>query len=48
MQFMFVTLDTSHFERSALKAWQPANMPPMLVTRETSHLERSALKAAQT
>ena len=40
---MLVTLDTSHFERSALKDVTPENMERMSVTLDTSHSERSAL-----
>ena len=41
---MLFTLDTSHFERSALNDVAPSNMAPMLVTLDTSHFERSPLK----
>ena len=40
---MLVTLDTSHFERSALKDVAPENMELMSFTLDTSHSERSAL-----
>ena len=40
---MLVTLDTSHFERSALKDVVDKNMPPMSNTLDTSHFERSPL-----
>jgi len=42
---MVVTADTSHAERSWLKALAPANTPYMLVTAETFHAEISWLKA---
>ena len=41
---MSVTLDTSHLEMSALKAFALSNIDCMLVTLDTSHLEMSALK----
>jgi len=45
MYLMSVTAETSHAERSWLKAEAPMNMKPMSVTAETSHAERSWLKA---
>ena len=41
---MVLTLDTSHFQISALKDFAFKNMECMLVTLDTSHLEMSALK----
>ena len=41
---MLVTLDTSHFDRSALNDIAFPNMACILVTLLTSHFERSALK----
>ena len=40
-----MTPDTSHFDRSWLKAEAPWNMAPMSVTADTSHFDRSWLKA---
>ena len=40
-----VTADTSHFDRSWLKADAAENMYLMLVTADTSHCDRSWLKA---
>jgi len=40
-----VTAETSHAERSWLKAEAKVNMYHILVTAETSHAERSWLKA---
>ena len=37
MYSMLVTLDTSHFEISALKEYLLVNMELMSVTRDTSH-----------
>ena len=45
MEFMLVTLDTSHADRSELKASAPLNMKSMLVTLDTFHADRSELKA---
>ena len=43
MSSIFVTLSTSHFERSMLNDDAEANMPPILYTLDTSHLEMSPL-----
>ena len=43
---MLITLDTSHFEMSALKDLAFQNMDRIVVTLDTSHFERSALKDA--
>ena len=43
INFMLVTLDTSHFERSALKDVATENMERMSATLDTSHFERSEL-----
>ena len=40
---MWVTFDTSHFERSPLNDVAAVNIAGMLVTLDTSHFERSAL-----
>ena len=40
---MCVTLDTSHFEMSALNKVAPLNIRHMSVTLDTSHFEMSAL-----
>ena len=45
MDAMLFTAETSHFDRSALKADVPKNMDIMLVTADTSHFERSALNS---
>ena len=37
MSLMSVTLDTSHFEMSALNAFVPTNIPLISVTLDTSH-----------
>ena len=42
---MLVTADTSHLDRSWLKADAYENMFPMLVAADTSHFERSWLKS---
>ena len=41
---MSVTVETSHADRSWLKARAPLNIIRMLVTRDTSHADRSWLK----
>ena len=41
---MWVTADTSHFDKSWLKVDAPENMDRMLVTPDTSHFDRSWLK----
>ena len=43
MEDMSFTLDTSHFDRSPLKASANENISDMVVTLDTSHLERSPL-----
>ena len=43
ISIMFVTLDTSHFERSPLNDDAKENILRMLVTLDTSHSERSPL-----
>ena len=45
MKPISVTAETSHAERSWLKAVAKQNMYPISVTAETSHAERSWLKA---
>ena len=42
---MFVTADTSHFDRSWLKADARENMDAMLVTADTRHFDRSWLNS---
>ena len=41
--FMFVTLDTSHLERSLLKDDATANIANILVTLDTFQFDRSPL-----
>ena len=45
MDSMLVTADTSHVDKSWLKAQAYENMNAMLVTVDTSHFDRSWLKA---
>ena len=45
MFLMSLTADTSHFDRSWLKAEAPLNMSAMSVTADTSHFDRSWLKS---
>ena len=42
---MLVTAETSHFDKSWLKADAPENMNPIFKTAATSHFDRSWLKA---
>ena len=44
MWAVVVTDDTSHFDRSPLKFFAPANITDMSVTDDTSHFDRSLLK----
>ena len=44
MKFIFVTLDTSHFEMSILKDVAEMNMLDISLTMDTSHFEISPLK----